>query len=147
MRRLRSLVLMGALALAVGAVAAGPAAAAKGGNNDAAKRCQKGGWKSLTAQTGAPFANQGDCVNDGAHGLGEVPPPAGQTACANLPGSLFSNVESDGLLWTCTYPVPPNPEMPSALADACASDGGKTGRVTFEARSGGDWVALCTIGL
>jgi hypothetical protein len=147
MRRLRSLVLLGALALAVGAVAAGPAAAAKGGNNDTAKRCQKGGWKMLTAQTGAPFANQGDCVNDGAHGLGAVPPSAGATACANLTGSVFTNVGSDGLLWTCTYPVPPNPERPSALTDACASDGGKNGRVAFEPRAGGDWVALCTIGI
>ena len=147
MRRLRSLVLMGALALAVGAVAAGPAAAAKGGNNDTAKRCQKGGWKTLTAQTGAPFANQGDCVNDGAHGLGAVPPSAGETACDNITGSVFTNVGSDGLLWTCTYPVPPNPERPSALTDACASDGGNNGRVAFEARAGGDWVALCTIGL
>ena len=147
MRRLRSLVLMGALALAVGAIAAGPAAAAKGGNNDTAKRCQKGGWKTLTAQTGAPFANQGDCVNDGAHGLGAVPPSAGETACDNITGSVFTNVGSDGLLWTCTYPVPPNPERPSALTDACASDGGNNGRVAFEARAGGDWVALCTIGL
>ena len=125
MRRLRSLVLIGALALAVGAVAAGPAAAAKGGNNDAAKRCQKGGWKSLTSQTGAPSPTKATASTTGPTAW-RRPAPAGQTACANLPGSLFSNVDSEGLLWTCTYPVPPNPEMPSALADACTSDGGKT---------------------
>ena len=44
-------------------------------------------------------------------------------------------------------PGAPNPERPSALTDACASDGGNNGRVAFEARAGGDWVALCTIGL
>jgi hypothetical protein len=57
MHRLRCLVVIGALTVAVGVVAAGPAAAAKGGN-PTAQACQKGG------STG--FVNQGDCVNEGA---------------------------------------------------------------------------------
>ena len=75
MRRLGGLVVVGALAVAVSVVAAGPAFAAKGGNNDTAKACQKGAWQTLRSQTGARFNNQGDCVNDGAHGLGVRPGP------------------------------------------------------------------------
>ena len=75
MHRLRGLFVIGALAVVVGAVAAGPAAAAKGGNNDTAKLCQKGGWNTLVSHSGDSFANVGDCVNDGAHGLGVQPAP------------------------------------------------------------------------
>jgi hypothetical protein len=56
---------IGALAVAVNVVVAS-AEAAKGGNNHAAEQCQKGGWKTLGPDTGGTFANQGDCVNDGA---------------------------------------------------------------------------------
>jgi hypothetical protein len=61
------------LAVAVSAVAAGPAAAAKGGNNDTAKVCQKGTWKTLVPDTGGTFANQGDRVNDGGQGSPPIP--------------------------------------------------------------------------
>ena len=59
MRRLKCSLVMGALTVAVSAVAAGPAAAAKGGNNDTAKQCQRGGWKTLVSQTGEPFKKPG----------------------------------------------------------------------------------------
>jgi hypothetical protein len=62
MDRLTGLVVVGALAVAVSVVAAGPALAAKGGNNDTAKVCQKHGWKTLVPAAGGAFANQGDCV-------------------------------------------------------------------------------------
>ena len=42
MHRLRGPVTIGALAVAVSVVGAGPAFAAKGGNNDTAKACQQG---------------------------------------------------------------------------------------------------------
>jgi hypothetical protein len=42
MRRLRCGLVIGALAFVVTVLAAGAAAAAKGGNTDTAKRCQKG---------------------------------------------------------------------------------------------------------
>jgi hypothetical protein len=143
MRRLKCLVVIGAVTIAVSAVAAGPAAAAKGGNNDTAKRCQKGGWKMLTAQTGAPFANQGDCVNDGAHGLGAVPPSAGATACANLIRSSFTPLMDD-TLWQCQYPVPPNPAGPlSALQDACASDSVRPDSQVFYEVHAGETTATC----
>ena len=53
MHRLGCVVVIGALAVAVSVVGAGPAVAAKGGNNDTAKLCQKGGWKALVPQTRA----------------------------------------------------------------------------------------------
>jgi hypothetical protein len=30
--------------------------------------CKHGGWQNLTTSTGAPFANQGDCVSYAAQG-------------------------------------------------------------------------------
>ena len=145
MRRLKCLLVIGALTVAVSAVAAGPAAAAKGGNNDTAKQCQRGGWKTLVSQTGEPFKNQGDCVNDGARGVDAVPPSAGATACKNLTGSSFTPLMDD-TLWQCQCPVPPNPAGPlSALQDACASDSVRPGsHVGFEERRG-EVTATCLI--
>ena len=60
MVRVKVMLIAAALAIAASVVAAGPAVAAKGGNA-IAQACQKGGWTLGT------FANQGDCVNDGAH--------------------------------------------------------------------------------
>ncbi len=59
MVRVKVMLSAAALAIAASVVAAGPAVAAKGGNATA-QACQKGGWTLGT------FANQGDCVNDGA---------------------------------------------------------------------------------
>jgi hypothetical protein len=145
MHRLRCLVVFGALAVAVSVVGAGPAFAAKGGNNDTAKLCQKGAWKTLVPDTGDTFANQGDCVNDGAHGLGAVPPSAGETACANLTRSSFTPLMDD-TLWECQYPVPPNPGGPlSALQDACASDSVRPGSQVIFGERGGEVTATCLI--
>jgi hypothetical protein len=115
------LVVIGALAVAVSVVGASPAFAAKGGNHDTPKLCQKGGWKALVSQTRDPFANQGDCVNDGAQGLG-VAPHAGQTACANIGGTFSLGGNDPEILWTCKYSVPPNPVMPQELVNACETD-------------------------
>ena len=107
MVRLKGLVVIGALAVAVSVVAAGPAAAAKGGNSVAAKICQKGGWRTLVPVTGDAdaFANQGDCVNDGAQGstpLGS----AGQGACQQIGGSLRHSAHPRGLANTRPTPRP-----------------------------------------
>ena len=57
MRRLRWLVI-GALAVALSTVVAGPAVAAKGGNSDNAHACQQGGHENrFEAETGNPFKN------------------------------------------------------------------------------------------
>ena len=136
---MRGVLVAAVLSVAVSAVVAGPAVAAKGGNSDTAKQCQKGGWKMLVSQTGVPFKNQGDCVNDGAQGLGVRPPPLeGQAACEQIGGSFSSR--NGG--WICRYPVPPNPEQPQVLQDACDTD---MGDVTFSplGEGSGEWFAAC----
>jgi hypothetical protein len=125
MRRLWCLVIIGALAVAVSVVAVGRAGAAKGGNKDAASQCQHGGWKSLVSQTGEPFKNQGDRVNDGAQGLGVQPAPEDpQTACLSLPGRPSFSLGNDGDLWTCFYESPPGPAQPTNLERVCAVQSG-----------------------
>jgi hypothetical protein len=115
--RLKVLLVAAILAVAVCVVAAGPAVAAKGGNNDTAKACQHGGWKTLGSRTGDPFANQGDCVNDGAQGSA---PFAGQNACAQADGTFV--VDGFGALWECNdY----NPSADDSVTVACIEhDGG-----------------------
>ena len=116
MERLKVVLVAAILAVAVSVVAAG--VAAKGGNNDTAKACQHGGWKTLGSRTGDPFANQGDCVNDGAQGSA---PFAGQAACAQAGGTFvvggFGNT-----LWQCNdY----SPSADDSLTAACIEhDGG-----------------------
>ena len=69
MHRLKCLVIIGALAVAVSVVAPGPAVAAKGGNSDNAHACQQGGHENrFEAETGSPFKNAGDCASHGAQG-------------------------------------------------------------------------------
>jgi hypothetical protein len=69
MHRLKCLVIIGALAVAVSVVAPGPAVAAKGGNSDNAHACQQGGHENrFEAETGRPFKNAGDCASHGAQG-------------------------------------------------------------------------------
>ena len=69
MHRLRGVVVIGALTAVVSVVAAGPAAAAKGGNSDNAHACQQGGHEHrFEAETGRPFKNAGDCTSHGALG-------------------------------------------------------------------------------
>jgi hypothetical protein len=56
MHRLTCLMVIGALAVVISAVAAGPAAAAKGGNSDNAHACQQGGHTNLfEVESGNPF--------------------------------------------------------------------------------------------
>ena len=69
MGRLTSVLIAGALAVAVSAIVAGPAVAAKGGNSDTAHACQQGGHEHMfEAETGRPFKNAGDCVSHAAMG-------------------------------------------------------------------------------
>lgn len=69
MDRLKRLWVGAAVAVAVSIVAAGPAEAAKGGNNENAHACQQGGSGGLVeAETGRRFKNAGDCASLGAQG-------------------------------------------------------------------------------
>jgi hypothetical protein len=150
MHRLRCLLIIGALAMEVIAVAAGPAAAAKGGNNDTAKLCQKGAWQTLLPDAGGTFSNQGDCVNDGAQGSAPFG-AAGRPECGNIGGSfaikLFPDPSDPRLVaeWNCVYMVPPNPTHPPGLPTACSAD--TTGLVgvfqTRQINASDQWVAIC----
>ena len=133
MQRLRCLVVVGALALVLGVVEAGPAAAARGGTNDAAKVCQRGGWQALIARTGEAFKNQGDCVNDGA----QANPPFGtygKAACAAIPG-VFT--QDNPKVWQCNFAEgnPPNFTFVQSLSNACELD---TDSLGFFTTSGED---------
>jgi hypothetical protein len=69
MGRVKGVLVIGVLAVAAGTFVAGPAAAAKGGNNDNAHACQQGGSGGLVAaETGLPFKNAGDCASHEAQG-------------------------------------------------------------------------------
>jgi hypothetical protein len=108
----------------MGVVQAGPAAAAKGGNNDTANLCQQGGWQILVTRTGEVFKNQGDCVNDGAQGSG---PYAGKAACAQAGGTFVLGGIGPTLYQCNDYPVSTSSD--NALIDACI---GQDGGLSFE---------------
>jgi hypothetical protein len=138
MHRLRCLVAIGALTVAVCVIAAGPAVAAKGGNNDTAKLCQKGTWHMLVPDAGGMFVNQGDCVNDGAQGS----PPfgtAGKTVCTEIGGRFELRTGS----WSCVYASPPNPQQPPDLAIACDADAPQGKFETEQIQSEDLWVGIC----
>jgi hypothetical protein len=151
MLRLRCLVVIGVVALAASTVVAGPAVAAKGGNSDNAHACQQGGHQSLLeAETGNPFKNAGDCVNDGAQGS----PPfgtAGKAACGDIDGSFvieFIREPPARIEWECEYTPNPPPPAPMdsntlALNNACSADvDGGSG--VFQAEQSNDqWFGIC----
>jgi hypothetical protein len=141
MHRLSCLVVIGALAAVVSVVAAGPAAAAKGGNNDTAKLCQKGTWKALLPDAGGAFVNQGDCVNDGAQGSAPFG-AAGKTACVDIGGS-FELRTTPFLSWACQYASPPLLSHPPELQAACFIDTPQQGFETDKTQSDDLWIAIC----
>ena len=58
MSRLKTVVVAATAVASLGLVVAGPAVAAKGGNNDNAHACQQGGHQNqFDAETGRPFKN------------------------------------------------------------------------------------------
>ena len=109
MVRAKVMLLAAALAIAASVVAAGPAVAAKGGNATA-QACQKGGWTLGT------FANQGDCVNDGAQAT---------TATFNWTGEAQTWTVPDGVT-KATFDLY---GAEGGLAER-KSSGGKGGRAT-----------------
>ena len=132
MKRLKVLSVAAAIAVAMSVVAAGPAAAAKGGNSEAAHACQKGGHEHrLDAATHRPFKNTGDCVNNGAKGeddeylfidpssYGCLPPMTG--LCW---GTLEGQELSAGEQWNVYFPAdgpPPDPRTPPFRTGAADS--------------------------
>ena len=123
MHRLRGIVVIGALAVAVSVVGAGPAVAAKGGNSANAKLCQKGGWQNLFQSDGSRFASEGDCMSYGAHGgtILTTPPFAGQAVCV-ADGGTFVPDGGSPAIWQCNRYRSGTDEQ--ILANACFADGG-----------------------
>jgi hypothetical protein len=144
MERLKRLFVVGALAVVVSVVEAGPAFAAKGGNNDTAKACQQGGWQTLVPNLGDRFANQGDCVNDGAKGSAPFG-TAGKAACTDPHGINGSfSLDATHHTWSCFYDVPPNPRGDlSALVTACDTDAGTLLTLQLDASPLKNWAARC----
>jgi hypothetical protein len=70
------------------------------GNSASAKLCRHGGWATLMDSTGTPFADQGDCVSNGAAG-GAIYPLAQITVelCAvqQLPDGICAQATGSGL--------------------------------------------------
>ncbi|MGZ4390532.1 MAG: hypothetical protein ACXVRK_00200 [Gaiellaceae bacterium] len=95
--------LTGALVALTLSVGVGTAAAG-GGNSDAAKACQKGGWQTLVRQDGTAFTNTGDCVSYGAHGGALVPEGSHLITFDEFPvGTLITTqYASDGVLFSGT---------------------------------------------
>ena len=110
MERLRCVLVAGMVAVAVCVVAAGPAAAAKGGNSGNAHGCQQGGHETLVAAETplVPFKNAGDCTSHGAQGGATAglqidtgtyscPPPHSNLTCW---GTVIGSGLQPGSPWT-----------------------------------------------
>ena len=131
-----------ALAVAVSVLGAGPALAAKGGNNDTAHACQHGGHERLfDAAAGNPFKNAGDCVNNGAKGL-PVFGANGTAACDAINGSF--SLDTDPTIWDCGYDPSAHPDGAGALNGACNADTGNSGTFSISPPIGDHANGTCT---
>jgi hypothetical protein len=129
MHSLKCLVVIGALAVAVSMVGAGPAFAVKGGNNDNAHACQQGGFANrFDGETGRPFTNAGDCANNGAQDQ-----PSAFLAldvsdsypCPNTNDFCWGRVDAGGLANGAIWKV----ENPSTHALLASGNADSTGSV------------------
>lgn len=98
------------------ALMVGVATAAAGGNSDAAKACQQGGWQHLYRTDGTGFKNQGDCVSYAAQGgkLMTTTTPQSRLDCEAFGGTIASGTAP--VLWTC------NGWVNTGMADFAAKD-------------------------
>ena len=142
MRRLIGWVVICSLSVAVVATNAGPAFAAKGGNSEAAKACQHGGWRVLVSASGGPFASPGDCVNDGAQGLGGIGHDP-EVVCEGLSGGTFTWGNSDPVIFECQFNTPPESSTSQLqLENSCSGVGGA---LRYSPPSGGTTVTECVV--
>ena len=80
--------------------------AAKSGNSENAKLCQKDGWRGLYTSVGTPFADQGACVSYGAQGgtPTRTTKSKSQLDCESLGGTFGSDDQTGDvrpLRWSC----------------------------------------------
>jgi hypothetical protein len=137
---LKCLLLAGALAVAVAAIAAGPASGAEGGNSANAHACQHGGHETLfEGETGDPFKNTGDCASHGAR-VGTLGQFAGQAACVRI-GGTFALSSLENALWQCVN-FPGNAARPVELINACRVDAGPSASLA-SVPNDGTHTAIC----
>ena len=105
---MRKLLLVALVALCAVFVVAPAGLAARGGNAENAKLCQKAGWQSLYTSTGVLFADQGACASYAAKGgtLTTQTKSKSQLDCESLGGTFGRDDQTydiDGIfpLWTC----------------------------------------------
>jgi hypothetical protein len=95
----------------------------------------KGTWKTLVTDGGGTFADQGDCVNDGAQGNAPFG-AAGNAECNEIGGEFQLRAVNR---WNCLYTS--NSTNTAGMREACATDGGT---FTTAQGPGGDTVGTCT---
>lgn len=112
--------------------------AAKGGNSENAKRCQKGGWQHLQNSDGIPFSSQGECVASGAHGEGveAIPsitvsfPSLGGGYC-NASATLTGFAANSSFAYEATWGNPDNDIRGGPISGSVSTDGSGTGSIDF----------------
>ena len=130
MQRVRGVLVVGALAVAVSAVAAGPAVAAKGGNNDTAKACQHGGWQRSPGRAGrSPTKATASTTEPRA-----TPRCRREGRVRRIGGSFSLNPNS----WLCAWNL--GAGSGASLKEACDTD---SGEFEEEEPSGDDIMATC----
>jgi hypothetical protein len=81
--------------------------------------CKNGGWQNLTTSTGAPFANQGDCVSYAAHG-GELLQAPSLAFTSPLCGVMVEDAQ--GPILGCSVSIVGSGLMPGADQTYCVPD-------------------------
>jgi hypothetical protein len=129
MHRLMCFVVIGALAVVVCVVAAGPAVAAKGGNSANAHACQQGGFANrFDGESGRPFTNAGDCANNGAQGQPSAFLALDVSApypCTDTNDSCWGRLDAGGLADEAPWEV----ENASTHAQLASGNADSTGSV------------------
>ena len=120
--------------MVVGGAGAAQAAEPDRGNSARAHACQHEGWRQLVREGGAPFANQGECV-EYAPGGGvltprDVKPPLHRAyveACTGDGGLFYEDVNGTPVLG-CSFVVvevgDQHPEATAAMQEICEAAGG-----------------------
>ena len=114
-----------ALALTVGVATA----TAGGGNSDAAKKCQTGGWNNWVRADQSAFKNEGDCVSYAAKGgVLTAAKTKSQVDCESFGGTFAAGTPST--LWTCNgwqhVGHADFLDKSSTLSADCTGDGGSS---------------------
>lgn len=116
--------------VALMAVTVGGAQAAKPGNSENAKKCQKGGWNNYVRSDGTAFTSEEECTSYAAKGGQLQPKPTGpdydaleaqwRTTCTESGGTpdVFRPLPSGDSVFACTYGWEDPATGPSASAVA-----------------------------